>query len=35
MEMTKPNHNNTQNCKENSTEMFHCIAAGAVCLKEN
>jgi len=35
MEMTKQNQNNTQNRKENSTEIFHCIAAGAVCLKEN
>jgi hypothetical protein len=32
MEMTKTNHNNTQNRQENSTEIFHCIAAGAVCL---
>ena len=35
MEMTKTNHNNTQNLKEYSTEIFHCIVAGAVYLKEN
>jgi hypothetical protein len=28
----KTNHNNTQNRKENSTEIFQCIAAGVVCL---
>ena len=33
MEMTETNSNNTQNRKENSTEIFHCIVAGAVCLK--
>ena len=29
MEMTKTNHNSTQNRKENSTEIFHWITAGA------
>jgi hypothetical protein len=35
MEITEADHNNTQNRKENSTEIFYCIAAGANCLKEN
>jgi len=35
MEITKTNKNNTQNRKQNSTEIFPCIAVGAVCLKEN
>lgn len=29
------NNNNTQNRKEKSTEIFHVIAAVAVCSKEN
>lgn len=33
--MTKTNHNNTQNRKENSTEILHCLTGGTVCLKEN
>jgi hypothetical protein len=35
MKMTTTNHNNIQNRKEKSTDVFHFIAAVAVCSKEN
>jgi hypothetical protein len=33
MKTTTTDHNNTENHKEKSTEIFHFIAAAAVCSK--